>query len=617
MTCSPSDTSPSSAPSWDAVPDPGGPVASASRRASGVVRNLVLLVRVVARHAQDDPALLAVQAMRRLPPGARRPLVRVLRHLDGRGRPSRARAVTAFLADRSTEARQELQRLAAAKVPTGRLTAEVAVQLGLDAPPDAAPAVVARSRWGRGDLTGALAVLEGAADRAARLQQGRLTSALQVLTPGYRVPPPRRGDGARCDPGRVVPRGSDGGPRPLHLLTNSLPGTLSGYALRSHSILCAQRAAGMPAEAVTTLGYPVTVGLPLARDLDVVDGVPYHRLLPARLAGTPAARLEQTVEAMLPLVERLRPDVLHTTTHYPNALVARTLAEATGLPWIYEVRGQLEKTWQASRPVGEQPSAASSERFALWHAKETEMARAADHVVVLSEALRSDVEARGVPADRITVVPNAVDAALLADAASPADGRRALGLDPQGFWVGSVSSLVGYEGLDLLLEAVALLRRRGADVRCAIVGDGVARPELLRQAERLGLAGTAVFPGRVPRTAAADWHRALDVFVVPRRDLPVCRTVTPLKPIEAMAAGRPVVASDLPALAEIVMTRQTGLGFPADDPAALAERLQALLDDPALGARLAGNGRSFAATRTWDTMASRYRAVYEQLALRG
>ncbi|HET7399833.1 MAG TPA: glycosyltransferase family 4 protein [Intrasporangium sp.] len=598
--------------------EPGQPAAVRrfAGRALRVARNLRLLAGVAARHAQDDPALLAVQVMRRLPGRARHPLSRCLQRLGGRG-PSAARALGDFLADRPADARRALEALAATGSRATRLTTEVAVQLGLEAPAGAPPPVLARSRWNRGDLSGAIAALDAGA-RADRNQRDRLASLRTAMTVGYRVARPERAIAPKraTAPRPPAPRRPRASLRVLHLLTNSLPRTQSGYSLRSHAILRAQQASGLAVEAVTTLGYPVTVGLPLAREVDVVEGIRYRRLLPARLASTPTARLEQAVAALLRVVECFQPDVLHTTTHFPNALVTSAVAGETGLPWVYEVRGQLEKTWQASRPAAERQAAARSERFLLSRAKETEMALAADHVVVLSEALRADFEARGVPADHITVVPNAVDSALLRDVCPPAVARRDLALDPGGFWVGSVSSLVGYEGLDVLLDAVAVLRRRGLDVRCAIVGDGVARPELVRRADLLGLGGAAVLPGRVPRTEAPRWHRALDVFAVPRRDLEVCRTVTPLKPIEAMACGRPVVASDLPALAEIVAAPRSGLLFPPEDPVALADTVQLLLEDPALRDELGRGGVDFAATRTWDAMAARYRTIYDALTAR-
>ncbi|KQZ89858.1 hypothetical protein ASD62_11665 [Phycicoccus sp. Root563] len=592
-------------------------------RAGGLetLRNLGILVVMLRRHAEDDPARLAVQGMRRLPARFRRPVARAL------GRTGRSgsmgvgprQALASYLADRPEDARATLRALPPEQLGASRIASELAVQLDLDVPQGADAVLQARALWRRGDLTGAVELLEAAPGRAARRQVGRLASERATMQPGYAVPvlPVPRGAVATL---RHTHGSGVGTPRALHLLTNSLPWTQSGYALRSHSILRAQAGLGIAVEAVTRLGYPVNVGLPWAAGTDVVDGVPYHRLLPRRMSATPEGRLEQTAELLRFHVEQFAPTVLHTTTHFPNALVAQAVAGAAGLPWVYEARGQLEKTWLASRPAGQREEGAASERFRLWHAKETEVALAADHVVVLSEVMRADLVERGVAPDRITVVPNAVDASLLDGAMTPREGRRALGLPEEGRWVGTVSSLVDYEGLDVLLQAVRTLRDQGLDVRCAIAGDGVSRPALQQLASTLGLDDVVVMPGRVSRAEAARWHRALDVFVVPRRDTLVCRTVTPLKPIEAMAAGRPVVASDLPALAEIVTGPATGVGTgllaTADDPSALAGRLHGLLADDALWHQLAAGGREFAATRTWQAMAARYRDIYETLGSR-
>ena len=489
------------------------------------LRNAGILVVMLRRHAQDDPAMLAVQGMRRLPAGVRRPVARALglaaRTGSGGARP--LQALGSYLADRPHDARTELSALPTQTLAASRVASELAVQLDLDVPAGADAVLAARASWRRGDLTGAVDLLEAAPGRAARRQAARLASERATMQPGY-VVPVRSG---RAVATRHTGRETGAAPRALHLLTNSLPWTQSGYALRSHAILRAQSELGIGVEAVTRLGYPVNVGLPWAAGSDVVDGIPYHRLLPRRMSATPEGRLEQTVELVQFHVERFAPTVLHTTTHFPNALVAQAAAGAGDLPWVYEARGQLEKTWLASLPVGQRDVGANSERFLLWQAKESEVAAAADHVVVLSEVMRADLVERGVTAERITVVPNAVDASLLETVTTPREGRRALGLPEEGRWVGTVSSLVDYEGLDVLLHAVRTLRDQGLDVRCAIAGDGVSRPSLQQLVTTLRLDDVVVMPGRVSRAEAARWHRALDVFVVPRRDTPVCRTVTP------------------------------------------------------------------------------------------
>ncbi|KGN35678.1 glycosyltransferase family 4 protein [Knoellia subterranea] len=588
--------------------------ASPGARARTLLGNLRVVATVAAQGLEDDPVRLALLGARRLPSTWRGPLADGLGAIGRRTGRVSPQVLGLFLADHADEARDLLD--SGDGPADGLLGRELAVQLDAELPDDLPPRAAARARWQRGNVSAALAILEkaGSRSRAARRHHARLTSELEVLTPGHAIsiPPRPAPDSTSARRGVSTDLAAH---RVLHLLTNSLPWTQSGYALRSHSILRAQLATGTAAEAVTRLGYPVTVGRPWASPVDVVDDVTYHRLLPARHATTPGGRLAQTAELLADHAERFGADVLHTTTHFPNALVTRAAAEATGLPWVYETRGQLEKTWVASRPAYQREEAAASERFALWHARETELALAADHVAVLSETMRDDLAARGVPRERITVVPNAVDDTLLDPSllCTPTEARARLGLPEDGVWVGTVTSVVGYEGLDYLVHAVAELRAGGHDVRCAIVGDGTSRPALLELVSSLGLTDSVVMPGRVPRERAADWHRALDIFAVPRRESEVTRTVTPLKPIEAMAFGRPVVASDLPALAEIVGAPGSGLLAAPDDPSSLADRIRELSDDADLRRTLGARGREFAATRTWQAMAGRYATIYDAI----
>lgn len=572
-----------------------------------LLRNVTLLARTALRHAAEDPLLLVVQSARRLPSRWREPLSRALSRGTSHTSPGLRRAFAEFVADRPAQA--------AAAITTGpeprgtlakRLRAELAGHLGLPMPPDAPPQARAREAWDRGDIAGAIRTADG--HRSSRPFAARLAAERETMLPGFRLSLGEQVGASELRPGtnRL---------RVLHVLTNSVPHTQSGYALRSHAILRAQRASGIDARAVTRIGYPVTVGLIGAQSCDVVDSVPYHRVLTGRLADLPTTRLQQMVDDVLPMARSFRPDVLHTTTNFTNGLVTEALARALRVPWVYEVRGLLEETWLASRPAGTRAAAGASERFHLLRAKETELMLAADHVVVLSEVSRRQLVARGVPDERITTVPNAVDDATLARPLNPAEARERLGLGRRGFWVGSVSSLVDYEGFDVLLEAVALLRADGRDVRVSLAGDGVSRPALAQRASDLGIVEAVELPGRVPASDAWLWHRALDVFAVPRRDLQVCREVTPLKPVEAMAAGRPVIASDLEALQEIVGSPGSGVMVEPERPALLARAIARLMDEPGLRARYGDAGRAFAATRTWQRNVGIYRKVYQHVGV--
>jgi glycosyltransferase involved in cell wall biosynthesis len=123
-----------------------------------------------------------------------------------------------------------------------------------------------------------------------------------------------------------------------------------------------------------------------------------------------------------------------------------------------------------------------------------------------------------------------------------------------------------------------------------------------------------VFTGRVPHDQVRGHYALLDAFVVPRRDERAARTVTPLKPYEALAMERPLVVADLPALTEIAAPDERGLAFRAGDADALASAIERLMDDPDLGRRIGTAGRAWVAReRTWAANGPRYRAVYDQV----
>ena len=579
-------------------------------------RHASLTAQTVAEHAVDDPLLLVLQGSRRLPAAVRTPAARLIGALGrgmatlapARGAGSVVSAVSEHMLGRTPRALERLDGPAAGGL-VGR--ADASVLLGDDAqaqrllervPEDrrGAPwhAVAARLALHRGDLDGAVAY--AGRHRINRALRRRMAGERAAFT-GHRPSLPAQPDYAPL-PGRV-----------LHVLTNSLPHTTSGYAQRSHSTLTALDAEGVQVRAVTRPGYPTVVGVPWARDEDRIGQIVYRRLLPHRLGQGTAARIDQHARLLAAEVERFRPEALHTTTHFVNAVAVRAVAEAYGIPWVYEVRGQLADTWASKRTA----SALSSQRYAAFVAAEAEAACSADAVVTLGATMARRLVEAGVSEDRITVCPNAVGEAFLDEPPARVHARARLGLDSEHVYVGTVSSIVGYEGLDDLLRAVALIAPRFPRLRVSIAGDGVSLPGLRALAEELGIAHLCRFPGRIARPEAVWEQASLDVFVVPRKDLPVTRAVTPMKSVEASAFARPVVASDLPALAELVEDGVTGRLAPAQDPRALAEVLAELVADPELRARLGEAGRAWAlSTRTWAANARRYAQVYRELGVR-
>lgn len=400
----------------------------------------------------------------------------------------------------------------------------------------------------------------------------------------------------------------------FHLLTNSLPHTNSGYSLRSHNVLLAQQRAGIRVAAATRLGYPVSVGSITASKSSHVDGITYHRLLPSILKRSLEARIDQATRLLIPIVEAFDADVLSTTTDYTNALVAERVASALGIPWTYEVRGLPEDSWVSRRySAALQCAAKQSPRYAIDQMRETNSAMRSHHVFALGDALRTEFTERGVRSDNITTVNNAAPGHIPTRLPS-SQARASLGLPQRGFWVGSISSLVVYEGFDTLIRAVHLARERGYDIRLLLVGGGVAKPELERLTRALGLElGTdVIFTSKVSTNVARRYYQTLDLFAVPRRDFRVCRLVQPLKPLEACAAGVPMIVSDLPAL----RTFADGAGaitVAADDVNAWADSLCSLASAPERLKESARKAQIFAESSTWEREGAKYLSSYRQI----
>jgi glycosyltransferase involved in cell wall biosynthesis len=618
------------------------------------------------RHVTDDPVRAVTLAWRALPPP--------LRGLVGLAGPYGRAAALWGAGDRRgalTALEGSPARLAAFSLAVDQPTVARSALARLSEHNGARPRLAARLAYREGRLTDAVKELQGAGGwRAARLRRSLLAELgllrggdppAPPVTGGRRPPvaPPREdaqiaripraaaevealgsrqaGDaepappgpvtevenpwlqlvgGAKTAPPHAVPRVKSAGGKPrgairvLHLVTDALPSTSAGYTIRTQEIALAQRYVGMDPHVATRIGFPVTAGAIDGRETVAVDGVPYHRLLPWIMPG----RMDRLYQAHLRhaarLTERLRPAVLHAASNYANAVIALALRDATGLPVVYEVRGFWEDTWLSRHAAN--GGLKLSDRYVRTRALETHCMTAADLVATLGEAMREEIIGRGVPAENVIIVPNGVSEQFLRPLPDGAALKASLGIRPGEHVVGLVSSLVAHEGIGTLLEAVKILGDRGVKTRALIVGDGPERTALQRQAADLGL--DAIFTGRVPAARVRDYHAVLDVFVVPRTPDRVCQLVTPLKPVEAMASGLPVVVSSVRALAEIVHDRETGLLSPPLDAGELADRLQELLARPDLRAKLGANARDWVARdRTWAHNAARYREAYQRL----
>jgi PEP-CTERM/exosortase A-associated glycosyltransferase len=307
------------------------------------------------------------------------------------------------------------------------------------------------------------------------------------------------------------------------------------------------------------------------------------------------------------LIPKLQPDVIHAHSPALNGVAAHFACRKFKLPLVYEVRAFWEDA-----AVDQGTSAENGLRYRLTRALETYVLARARRVTTICEGLRREIEARGVCAAPVTVIPNAVEYERFAKE-HPRDDELAArhGLTP-GNTLGFIGSFYDYEGLDQLIEAMPRILARNPDIRLLLVGGGMQEAALRQQATRLGLERKVIFTGRVPYAEVERFYSVVDILVYPRKSLRLTELVTPLKPLEAMAQRKVFVASDVGGHRELVRHGVTGVLFKADDVASLVDAILDTVDAPQLQARLRENGLAFVRDeRNWRNSVERYSAVYE------
>jgi hypothetical protein len=403
--------------------------------------------------------------------------------------------------------------------------------------------------------------------------------------------------------------------RILHVLDHSLP-LHSGYSFRTVSILREQRVLGWETFQLTTPRQGDATSL-----VEVADGWTFHRtpFVPRTLSRLSAAgsyldEMRATARRIDDIVRQVRPDVLHAHSPVLTALPALWVGHRRDLPVVYEMRASWE---DAAVDHGRTQEGSLRYRTSRW--LETVVLKNVDAITTICEGLRADIAARGIDSNAVTVIPNAVDVDAF-EFDTPADDalRRQLGLDSAVVF-GFAGSFYGYEGLDLLLEAAATLIVERPELRVLLVGGGPQEANLKAQAQRLGIADRVLFNGRVPHAQVGAYYNLIDVLVYPRRSIRLTEIVTPLKPLEAMAQGRILVASDVGGHRELVRTGKTGFLFPAGDARALARTLEGVLARRDEWGAIKRRARQWVENeRTWAKSVARYTSVYSAaIARRG
>ncbi|MCA9166082.1 MAG: glycosyltransferase [Planctomycetales bacterium] len=373
----------------------------------------------------------------------------------------------------------------------------------------------------------------------------------------------------------------------------------NGYAVRSASIVREQRRLGWQPCVVTS---PNQQPQPCV-DVEEFDDVRYHRIANPGPRRRPFLHEIGSVRKLTRRLEKAlateQPDVIHAHSPSTWAYAALRVARKYRLPFVYEMRG----LWQ-----GDSGNHPFPFKYLAGDMLERYVLRRADALVAISNGLRQDLVNRGADEQRLFVVRNGVAEESFQIPARDIELTREFQLNGV-VTLGYLGSLFTREGLDVLLRALPSMHGESG-FKVVLAGGGAAESHLRQLAQSLDLGNRVVFTGRVTRDELPRYYSIMDVLIYPRIRNRTTDTVTPLKPLEAMAFGKAIVSSDAGGLTEL-LPASVCRRFPCGDSAALARCCRELIRDATLRQQLGRAARAHAEQHyRWTDVIPLYDTVY-------
>jgi len=390
----------------------------------------------------------------------------------------------------------------------------------------------------------------------------------------------------------------------LQVFHSSVTHDTNGYGVRSEQVVESLLNIGIECSVMTRLGYPWDLTqhstLPLADMESSSSQIRYHhtRSSEATLGHPESEYLRAYAEQIVKQATESQATVIHAHSNYLNGLAARIAGDQLGLPVVYEIRG----LWHRTRSLSDERYA-NSEHYEYCEKQELRTALQADAVTAISEPLAMWLVEKGVEASKIKVVGNA--------AVARAPVKK---LASDNFVIGYVGSFVEYEGLLVLLDAFGQVLQNHPHARLVLVGDGSQFKTIERRIKEKRIGSAVELVGRVGSDAVENYYAMLDVAVVPRLSNLITELIPPLKPLEIMAMGVPLIVSDVAPLAAVVTNGENGLLFASGDTAALRDSLLMLLEQPRVGNKIREGGLEHATQNSWNQNAQAYLDLFEGLS---
>jgi glycosyltransferase involved in cell wall biosynthesis len=397
----------------------------------------------------------------------------------------------------------------------------------------------------------------------------------------------------------------------LHVLDSSLP-ILSGYSIRTHHIIMHQQQ--YCASIGITSPYYVNTN-----KVETIDSVKYYRSFRSRFSdmvfqkNIPLIKhysIEKDFERdICSLIREVNPNIIHGHSSHHIAYPAYRMAKRYNIPFVYEIRGLWEETLLVQGIYKK-----NSIRYKYNKSRETFLAKKARKVFVISESLKEDLVYRGIHREKLVVIPNGIVGNDSKPAAEEEKKLHAKYNLEGSIVIGYIGSINGYESLDLLIKLIAHFVGKSKKVKGLIVGQGPEKENLIKLSDLLGIRDKIIFTGAINPDIIHAYYSLIDIFIITRYKGRAVQLVTPLKPYEAMEAGKCLVMSDLPALREIVQNKTTGLLYQPGDENDLISKCECLIDDDCLREKMGQAARKWVLkNRQWSDIVKNYFEHYKQL----
>jgi len=395
----------------------------------------------------------------------------------------------------------------------------------------------------------------------------------------------------------------------LHILDHSIP-LHSGYTFRTRAILEQQIKVGWLTWHVTSPKQGI-----VDHAIEEVDGLTFYRSERPKgwLAKVPLLNQWAVVKSLNTrldeIIPQIKPDILHAHSPVLNGLAALSAGKKFNIPVVYECRAFWEDA-----AVDHGTTKEGSLRYRITKALETYVFKTAQAITCICDGLKQDIIKRGIDENKITIIPNAVNIEkfTFGQKAKP-ELKQELGLQDK-IVLGFIGSFYAYEGIPLILEALSEIIKQQATVRLLLVGGGPQEQIIKDKVKQLQLEPYVVFTGRVPHDQVQDYYNQVDIFVYPRLAMRLTELVTPLKPLEAMAQGRLVIASDVGGHKELIKDQENGVLFKANDVDSLVSSVLTLLSNSQNWPAMHQAGRDYVEQdRNWPKSVGNYQGVYSQL----